>query len=321
MVLSRSMRNPILSRDAIPDCPPEIRDATSVFNPGAIKLGGEYWLLLRVQTRGRRTHLMRACGCDGEGFAVVPEIVRLRGIEKIGGTLHHLYDPRITWLEESAYITVALDLDGECRVGLVRSADMRDFEFLGVISDDDSRNAVLFSERVGGRYLRLERPNLVAGTNVARSGDQIWLAESQNLRDWRPVTPLLEGRRHYWDELIGPGPPPIKTRAGWLCIYHGVALHLASAHIYQAGIFLLDLLDPARLIARGRDNILEPRESYELVGQVPNVVFPTGVIVEESDEEGFARPESLVRLYYGAADTCVATATTTVAALLEAVRR
>jgi predicted GH43/DUF377 family glycosyl hydrolase len=131
----------------------------------------------------------------------------------------------------------------------------------------------------------------------------------------------LQGRWHYWDELIGPGPPPIPTREGWLCIYHGVALHLASAHLYQAGVFLLDPDDPSRVIARGRDNILEPREPYEIAGQVPNVVFPTGAIVEETDAEGFAHPRSLVRLYYGAADTCVATATTTVAALLEAARR
>ena len=321
MVLTRSPRNPILTREMIPDCPPEIRDATSVFNPGAIKLGREYWLLLRVQTRGRRTYLMRAQGSDGERFAVLPGIVRIQGLERVGTTVHHLYDPRISWLEGQAQITVALDLDQECRVGLLRSADLREFEFVGLISEGASRNAVLFPERVGGHYLRLERPNLTGGEVGRGSGDEIWLAESADLRQWRPRECVLRGRWHYWDELIGPGPPPIKTRAGWLCIYHGVALHLASAHIYQAGVFLLDLEDPTKLLARGRDNILEPREPYELIGQVPNVVFPSGVIVEGYDAAGYARPESLVRLYYGAADSCVATATTTVAALLEAAQR
>ncbi len=74
------------------------------------------------------------------------------------------------------------------------------------------------------------------------------------------------------------------------------------------------------MIARGRNNILEPREMYELVGQVPNVVFPSGLIVEEIDEDGFARPDSVVRLYYGSADTCVGLAQTTIGWLLDAAR-
>jgi beta-1,4-mannooligosaccharide/beta-1,4-mannosyl-N-acetylglucosamine phosphorylase len=88
--------------------------------------------------------------------------------------------------------------------------------------------------------------------------------------------------------------------------------------VYQAGVCLLDLQDPSRVIARGRNNILEPREPYELIGQVPNVVFPTGLVVDALDERGFAGPWSAARLYYGAADTVVAMATATVGELLEA---
>lgn len=128
----------------------------------------------------------------------------------------------------------------------------------------------------------------------------------------------MKGRPHFWDELIGAGPPPIKTRQGWLLLYHGIATHFASSNIYQAGVALLALDDPSRVVARGRNNVLEPRETYELVGQVPNVVFPTGVIVEEIDSQGFATDDSLVRVYYGAADTVVCLATTTVRMLIEA---
>jgi len=74
------------------------------------------------------------------------------------------------------------------------------------------------------------------------------------------------------------------------------------------------------VLARSRNNILEPRELYELVGQVPNVVFPSGMIVEEYDADGFAKPNSPVRVYYGAADTVVGLATTTVAELVTAAR-
>jgi len=128
----------------------------------------------------------------------------------------------------------------------------------------------------------------------------------------------MAGRFHYWDEFIGSGPPPVKTRRGWLHVYHGVAMHFGSANIYQAGVSLLDLGDPSKLVGRSRGNILEPREIYELAGQVPNVVFPSGMIVEEFDAEGFALPASPVKIYYGAADTVVGLAVTTVGELLDA---
>jgi beta-1,4-mannooligosaccharide/beta-1,4-mannosyl-N-acetylglucosamine phosphorylase len=150
------------------------------------------------------------------------------------------------------------------------------------------------------------------------SGDEIVLSRSDDLLDWRPVAPVMRGRLHYWDELIGPGPPPVKTREGWLLVYHGVATHLAGACIYQAGAALLALDDPSKVLARTRDNILEPREPYEMTGQVPNVVFPSGMIVEGCDEQGFARADSRALIYYGAADTSVCLATTTVGELIAA---
>jgi predicted GH43/DUF377 family glycosyl hydrolase len=83
-------------------------------------------------------------------------------------------------------------------------------------------------------------------------------------------------------------------------------------------VVLLDLENPRRVLARSRNNILEPRKPYEMMGQVPNVVFPTGIVVVDYDDEGFAMEDSPVRVYYGAADTVVALATTTITALLNA---
>ena len=212
----------------------------------------------------------------------------------------------------------AMDMDRGCRLGLARTRDFRDFQFLGITSGEDTRNGVLFPEKVGGRYLRMDRPNKARLEGGPTTGNTIWLSESEDLLDWKPVAPLISGRFHYWDELIGSGPPPVKTREGWLHLYHGVATHFGSANIYQAGVFLLDLKDPTKVIGRCRHNILEPREIYELTGQVPNVVFPSGMIVETHDEEGFAGPDSRVKIYYGAADTVIGLATTTVSELLAA---
>ena len=316
--LRRHRANPILTRADIPDVPPALVDATSVFNPGAVKAGGRTVLLLRVQARSRETFTMVAESADGVRFAVRPEIVELRGLEKLRERVYHVYDPRVTRLEGAYHVLFAMDMDGACGLGLARTEDLRAFDFLGLVSSDDVRNGVLFPEKVGGVYLRLERPNRARLEGGPTTGSEIWLAESDDLLRWRPRGPVMAGRFHYWDELIGSGPPPVKTRRGWLHLYHGVATHFGSANIYQAGVALLALDDPARVLGRSRGNILEPREPYELAGQVPNVVFPSGMVVDEVDAEGFALPSSPVRIYYGAADTAVGLALTTVGELLEA---
>ncbi len=317
-------RNPILTRQHIPEIPPLLRDVTSVFNPGAVVrvdlAAPLITLLLRVQDRSRETFIVPAHSGDGIFFQVEPRIVAFNGLGSIGRKVYHVYDPRITRLEGAYYIMLALDMDDGCGLGLARTEDFGGFDFLGLVSREDIRNGVLFPEKVGGRYLSMDRPNKARHAGGPASGSTIWLSASDNLLDWEPVAPLIEGRFHYWDEFIGSGPPPVKTREGWLHIYHGVAGHFGSASVYQAGVMLLDLHDPAKVIGRCRRNILEPRTPYELTGQVPNVVFPSGMIVEKSDGEGFALAESGVKIYYGAADTVVGLAETTIAELLRAAR-
>ena len=315
--MERHATNPIITRRDVPNLPPDLVDVSSVFNPGAITVGDRTLLMLRVQDRGRRTHFLMAESRDGVKFKVGDRPVRLRGLEGVRETVYHCYDARITRLDGAFYVMFALALDAGCRLGLARTADFESFDFLGVVSDDDTRNGVLFPEKVGGRYLRYERPNKVSIPGGPTSGTTVVLSESDDLIRWRQVAPVFSGRFHYWDELIGPGPPPVKTREGWLLIYHGVATHLASAYIYQAGVALLDLADPAKVIGRCPFNILEPRELYECVGQVPNVVFPSGLVVESVDAEGFALPASPVFVYYGAADTCVGLATAHIQGLIE----
>jgi len=317
--LRRNAANPVLTRAHIPDAPPDIVDVSSVFNPGVVRFRDRIRLILRVQTRGRRTFWFPATQTGASSFRVEPTPLRLEGIEALTGIVHHVYDPRLTVIDEICHIVFAIDLDDSCRLGLARSSDFETFEFVGLVSERDSRNGVLFPERFDGRYLMLERPNLATGT--VASGDSIVLTSSTDLTNWSQPATVMSGRPHYWDELIGSGPPPIKTRQGWLHIYHGVALHLSSAHLYQAGAVLLDLQQPERVLARTRDNILEPRESYEQIGQVPNVVFPSGIVVDSTDDEGFARDDSTLHIYYGAADSCIGLATTTVRELIAECRR
>jgi beta-1,4-mannooligosaccharide/beta-1,4-mannosyl-N-acetylglucosamine phosphorylase len=314
--MRRYSKNPILTRLDIPEIQPHLLDVSSVFNPGAIKFGDKYLLLLRVQNRGRETFTLVAQSSNGFDFNITDEIVHFQGIESIKEPIYHIYDPRITLLEGTYYIMVAMDMDSGCQLGLVKTLDFKKFEFLGIVSNQDIRNGVLFPERVQGKFLRMDRPNTIELEGGPTSGNAIFLSESEDLLDWRPVQLVIKGRFHYWDERIGSGPPPVKTREGWLHVYHGIAEHFGSASIYQAGVILLDLNDPGKVIARSKYNILEPREMYELVGQVPNVVFPSGMIVDDYDQEGFALPDSRVLIYYGAADTVVGVATSTIAELI-----
>jgi len=319
-MLKRSSKNPIITRLQIPDIYPYLVDVSSVFNPGAIKFLDKYILLLRVQNRGRETYILKAESSNGFEFNVDNKIVDFRGIGNIREQIYHIYDARITKIENDYFIMFAMDMEAGCQLGLARTNDFERYEFLGIVSTGDIRNGVLFPEKINGKYMRFDRPNKVQLAEGPSSGNTICLSESEDLLAWRTTASVMSGRFHYWDENIGSGPPPVKTKEGWLHIYHGVATHFASSNIYQAGVSLHDLNDPSKVLSRGRYNILEPREQYELTGQVQNVVFPSGMIVEKYDNEGFAFTDSEVLVYYGAADTVVGVATSTIAKLIEAAR-
>jgi len=320
-MLVRNEKNPVVTRKDVPDIYPNVVDVSSVFNPGAIKFNGKYILLLRVQNRGRETFIMQAESDNGVDFKVADKVVDFKGIENVKEKIYHIYDARITKLEDKYYIMFAMDMETGCQLGLAATDNFEEYKFLGIVSEGDIRNGVLFPEKVNGKYLRFDRPNKVQLEGGPSSGNTICLSESDDLMKWKTVKGVMSGRFHYWDENIGSGPSPVKTREGWIHVYHGVATHFASSNIYQAGVSLHDLNDPSIIISRGKYNILEPREMWELCGQVQNVVFPSGMVVEDYDEEGFALPDSKVSIYYGAADTVVGLAETTIKDLIEAAKQ
>ncbi|MBZ0171476.1 MAG: glycoside hydrolase family 130 protein, partial [Phycisphaerales bacterium] len=316
MPLTRDAHNPVLRPSDIPPVRADLADVTSVFNPGACLWRGRELLVLRVQNRGRETVLMPGERMPDGAIHVTPRVIEIEGLDAIPDKIYHLYDPRLTVIDDTIYAVLAADIEDECRLVIARSHDFNRWAMVSFDARGDRRNGVLFPEKIGGRFARLERPNTMLGGIDPSSGSTITLATSDDLVTWREAGGVMTGRPKRWDELIGAGPPPVKTREGWLLIYHGVARHFASSNIYQAGVCLLDLCDPTRVIRRGRLNILEPRELYELIGQVPNVVFPSGMVVESFDAEGFTLPTSPVRVYYGAADTVIGAATSTIEQLI-----
>lgn len=315
--MKRYTQNPVITRLDIVSTDPRIKDPSSVFNPGGTIYEEQILLLLRCQNRARETYLLRAVSKDGKRFDITSQPVEYRGLEQIPYKIYHIYDPRITRIEDRYLVSTAIDTDQGCYSGIFETTDFQTLELISLDTGKESRNAVLFPTLINDFYCRFERPNSFSGADGVRTGQTITCSLSKDLVHWEESKEVFSGRAHYWDELIGSGPPPIRTKAGWLHIYHGVATHFGASNIYQGGISLHDLKQPWITLARCRYNILEPRELYELTGQVLNVVFPTAAIPLNVDSEGFTDPDSPVLIYYGAADTSVCLAETTIKELME----
>ena len=141
----------------------------------------------------------------------------------------------------------------------------------------------------------------------------MWLSFSPDLHNWGDHSVLLEARDGAWWDAgkIGLSPQPIETVDGWLVIYHGVRNTPAGA-LYRVGLALLDLDDPRRVLRRGDEWVVGPRETYEVTGDIPNVVFPCGAVLD--------RGSGNLRVYYGAADTCVGLMTAQIGDVLDWLR-
>lgn len=279
--------------------------ASAVFNPAVTRVGDEVYMVARVEDRRGQSHLGVARTLDPEGVAdwEVDREVRLQPAFPEEG--YGLEDPRVTYLSDEDLYVLSYTAygPGGPGVALALTRDFRHFERLGMVLAPEDKNAVLFPRRIGGRYAMLHRP-------LRDGGRGIWLSFSDDLVRWRDSVPVLMPRRGWWDEArIGSGPPPLLTSAGWLLVYHGVRETVAGT-IYRAGFAILDAEEPWRVRYRHPEWILAPQAPYERVGDVPNVVFPTGMLV---------LPGGKVRLFYGAADTVIAAADVDVDSLLAGV--
>ena len=315
--MKRHPFSPIITRDQLRMRDLYLEDVSSVFNPGAIYHEGQIIMLLRVQDRGRGTHLVKAVSTDGYNFEINDTVFEITGLEAFPYQIYHIYDPRVVRLEDSFYITCAVDCSKGCLLAIFRSAELESMHYMGTLNEEQQRNGVLFDQKIEDRYWMLSRPNEHTRPDGVKSGSRIFAYSSPDLCSWREEGLIMEGRPHFWDELIGPGAPPFRVSFGWMFIYHGVATHFGGGGIYQAGVCVLDPDDPRRVRIRSKLNCLEPREIYELTGQVPNVVFPTACVPVKPRPDGIVWLDDPLYVYYGAADTCVSLAVTSPRKLLE----
>jgi predicted GH43/DUF377 family glycosyl hydrolase len=225
-------------------------------------------------------------------------------------------DPRLMSIDGKIYVTYVV-LSNYVKNGpsvstaLANTEDFSYYKRLGVITNpgSDDKDVVLFqngNEEEDSRfqkYMMLHRPSKWIGPQYNTERPSIWLSEGNSVTNFSKHMLLIKPEQS-WEELkIGAGVSPIKTKKGWLVIYHGVS----ADHIYSAGAFLLDLKNPYKILGRTKEPLLTPEEGYETNGDVNNVVFPTGACILDNK----------LFVYYGAADKVCCVATTDLYNLLD----
>lgn len=195
--------------------------------------------------------------------------------------------------------------------GLVLTKDFHTYRRLGRITSPqlDDRDVILFPEKINGNYAMLHRPKEWVGKEYGCEHPSIWIKFSNDLMVWdEPSKLLLSGIKGTWEEKIGGSTPPLKTKDGWLIIYHGV--ENGGQGFYRVGAVLLDLEDPTIVTHRLPYFIMEPEYDYELEGYYRGCVFPTGNMIIDNT----------LYVYYGAADKYVGLATCNLEELLNALK-
>jgi len=318
-LIRRYEKNPILTKHDIP-YPAEL-----IFNAGVTKFNGRYVMCFRNDygvteeeyrngNHDLKTNIGLALSDDGIHWNVRPTPVFSYAAD---GFLR-AYDPRLSVIDGKCYLCFAVDGNPGIAGGIAVTEDLETFEIL-YLSEPDNRNMVLFPERIGGKFVRLDRPMPTYGKGGGEKFD-LWLSRSNDCRYWGEHRRVLQGEDiPFCNSKCGPAAPPIKTRAGWLTLFHAVWIYqdnrfvswdTAGWHkLYTAGLMLLDLEDPSKILGIAKDPLIVPSTPYELNGYRGSAIFPGGMVLEDSGE---------IKIYYGAADTVECLATADVDALIGA---
>ena len=290
-----------------------------VFNGGAIKLGDKYLVIARVEGADRKSFFAVAespNGIDHFKFwdrpIVMPEtnnpdtnIYDMRVVRHEDGWIYGIFcterrDPNATIGDQSAAIAQA---------GIARTKDLKIWERLPDLKtpSPQQRNVVLHPEFVTGKYAFYTRPQ--DGFIDAGNGGGIGFGLSNSVTNAEIKEEIVVDKKLYhtvYEAKNGLGPAPIKTKKGWLHLAHGVRSTAAGLR-YVLYMFMTDLRDITKVIYKPGGYFMAP-EGDERVGDVSNVLFSNGWILDDDDK---------VFIYYGSSDTRLHVATSTLDRLLD----
>ncbi len=288
--LWRYSENPVVPARAIPA-------STYIHNSAVIPFQGAFAGVFRIDNRARRMQLHAGRSDDGLTWRIDEAPIHFRCEDPEIGAFRYGYDPRLVRIDGRTYVIWCNGYHGPT-IGLGYTDDFESFYQLENALLPFNRNGVLFPRKIRERYVLLSRPS----DNGHTPFGEIYLSHSPDLIHWgkhRHVMSPIREENGWQSTKIGAGPAPIETPEGWLLIYHGVVT-TCNGFVYSAGAVLLDLDEPWKVIARADPYLLTPSTTYECVGNVPNVIFPCGALLDA--------PSGRLALYYGSADTVVSVA-------------
>ena len=290
-ILWRYSENPIIERDAIPT-------SNSIFNSAVVPFEDGFAGVFRCDNKAVQMNIFAGFSKNGIDWDINHEPIKMQA----GNTkmIHsdYKYDPRVVFIEDRYWITWCNGYHGPT-IGIGYTFDFKEFFQCENAFLPFNRNGVLFPKKIDGKYAMLSRPSDNGHTPF---GD-IYISYSPDMKYWgehRLVMKTTAFEESAWQcTKIGAGPIPILTEEGWLMIYHGVVTS-CNGFRYAMGSALLDENEPDKVKYRTHPYLLSPAEQYEMVGDVPNVVFPCAALHNEKEDK--------LAIYYGAADTVVALA-------------
>jgi predicted GH43/DUF377 family glycosyl hydrolase len=260
--LDRVSQEPILSPG-----PGSTWEAGAVYNCAAVYKDDLVHLIYRatdITSNGSRGKYINSLGyavsSDGIHFNRLGNPILSNDVEQ---EARGPEDPRIVEIDGTyhmMYTGFGGRFPGDYRISYATSRNLITWQRHGIVLDESNKDASLFPEKIGGKYILLHR----------RPPD-IWMSFSEDLKNWNEHVILMKAipDSDWENEKIGIAGPPIKMENSWLLIYHGVS----KSHRYSLGIAELNLEDPTKVISRQSEPILEPELDWEINGHVPNVVF------------------------------------------------
>ncbi len=278
-------------------------ESAGVFNPSAVRTPDGVTLLYRAQDKAGTSRIGLATSTDGLHFTrrERPVLVPEAPYEFQGG----VEDPRLVLIEGTYYLTYTGydSVNQIAQLCMATSKDLVRWERVGPIMPANrgtwqvhwTKSGAIVPQKIGGRWWMY-----YLGDAPYDPPGQMGLAVSDDLIHWKDATqePVLRTRARMFDSRVAePGPAPLVTDEGILLIYNGADDGL----VYSPGWALFDKTDPTKLLARAQTPVFAAYEPWERMGQVPNVVFV----------EGLVRDGDRLTFYYGAADTNVGAAVTT----------
>lgn len=305
-MMERASENPILIPNKQNDW-----ESMAAFNPSVVKVQEDFHMVYRAMSHPvlrqgvslPLSSIAYAKSSDGVHFDNRKLLITPDAPWECFGC----EDPRITFLGGKYYIFyTALSLypfsaEG-IRVAVAISRDLKTIDAKYEVTPFNAKAMALFPEKVNGKWLGIltvhtDAPPAKIALAYFDAESDIW--SPKYWHNWYAsldahIIPLL---RHENDH-IECGPVPIKTQQGWLLIYAYIQNYCQGDKKFQIEAVLLDLENPAHVLTRQPAVLLSSSCPYELAGNVPNIVFPSGGVVSDD----------VLRVYYGAADTTCALA-------------